>query len=204
MAAIASDRAIDLAALRAHLVARLPDYARPLFVRIRGEIEMTTTFKQKKIDLVKQGFDPKATEDAIYFNDPQTRAFVRLDSALYSRILAGEVKLSGIREEPTPVASAPVTPRPADVLSFWRFAGPEKWFNKDDALDADIRERFLPRYESAAAGAPCRVGDTRRRCICADSPARPISTQYVSRQRARIRDRRHGARRGRAGNCEGI
>jgi uncharacterized protein (DUF924 family) len=129
----------------------LPDYARPLFVRIRGQIEMTTTFKQKKIDLVKQGFDPKTTEDAIYFNDPQTRAFVRLDPALYNRILAGEVKLSGGREEP--VSPAPMTPQPADVLSFWRAAGPEKWFNKDDTFDADIRARFLPLYESAAAGA---------------------------------------------------
>jgi fatty-acyl-CoA synthase len=153
MAAIASDHGIDLAALRAHLVARLPDYARPLFVRIRGEIEMTTTFKQKKIDLVKQGFDPKTTEDAIYFNDPQTRGFVRLDPALYNRILTGEAKLSGGREEPAPVAPAPRTPGPADVRSFWRAAGPEKWFNKDDRFDADIRARFLPLYESAAAGA---------------------------------------------------
>jgi uncharacterized protein (DUF924 family) len=39
------------------------------------------------------------------------------------------------------------------VLSFWRAAGPEKWFNKDDTLDADIRARFLPLYESAVAGA---------------------------------------------------
>jgi uncharacterized protein (DUF924 family) len=137
--------------LRAHLIARLPDYARPLFVRIRGEIEMTTTFKQKKIDLVKQGFDPKTTEDAIYFNNPQTRAFVRLDPALYDRILAGEVKLSGGREEP--VSPAPMTSQPADVLSLWRTAGPEKWFNKDDTFDADIRARFLTLYESAAAGA---------------------------------------------------
>ncbi len=34
---------------------RLPDYARPVFLRIRQDIEITATFKQKKIDLVKRG-----------------------------------------------------------------------------------------------------------------------------------------------------
>jgi uncharacterized protein (DUF924 family) len=41
---------------------------------------------------------------------------------------------------------------PADVLSFWRTAGPKKWFAKDDAFDADIRARFMPTYEAAAGG----------------------------------------------------
>jgi uncharacterized protein (DUF924 family) len=41
---------------------------------------------------------------------------------------------------------------PADVLSFWRDAGPDKWFKKDTAFDAAIRERFLATYEAAAAG----------------------------------------------------
>ena len=39
-----------------------------------------------------------------------------------------------------------------DVLAFWRAAGPNKWFTKDDAFDAEIRARFLPTYEAAAAG----------------------------------------------------
>ena len=52
----------------------LPDYARPLFLRIQSEIEVTGTFKQKKIDLVREGFDPAATSDPIYFNDPQAQA----------------------------------------------------------------------------------------------------------------------------------
>jgi uncharacterized protein (DUF924 family) len=42
---------------------------------------------------------------------------------------------------------------PEDVLSFWRAAGAEKWFAKDDAFDAEIRSRFLPAYEAAAGGA---------------------------------------------------
>jgi uncharacterized protein (DUF924 family) len=41
---------------------------------------------------------------------------------------------------------------PADVLAFWRDAGPDKWFTRDDAFDAEIREKFLATYEAAAAG----------------------------------------------------
>jgi uncharacterized protein (DUF924 family) len=40
----------------------------------------------------------------------------------------------------------------AEVVSFWREAGPQAWFKKDDAFDATIRERFLPTYEAAADG----------------------------------------------------
>ncbi|MFL6975568.1 MAG: long-chain-acyl-CoA synthetase [Xanthobacteraceae bacterium] len=93
MAAVVVDGDLDLAALRAHTVSRLPDYARPLFLRIKGEIDVTATFKQKKIDLVRQGFDPTATADPIYFNDPASQAFVRLDKRLYDRLQAGEVRV---------------------------------------------------------------------------------------------------------------
>jgi uncharacterized protein (DUF924 family) len=41
---------------------------------------------------------------------------------------------------------------PADVLAFWRDAGPDKWFTKDSAFDDAIRDRFLTTYEGAAAG----------------------------------------------------
>jgi uncharacterized protein (DUF924 family) len=41
---------------------------------------------------------------------------------------------------------------PADVLAFWRAAGPDKWFERDDGFDAAIRERFRATYEAAAAG----------------------------------------------------
>jgi fatty-acyl-CoA synthase len=93
MAALVADGALDLAGLHAHLQRSLPDYARPVFVRIRGAIDVTSTFKQKKLDLVAQGFDPAATKDAIYFNSPEAGAFVALDAALYARICAGEVRL---------------------------------------------------------------------------------------------------------------
>ena len=42
---------------------------------------------------------------------------------------------------------------PAAVLAFWRAAGPERWFRKDEAFDAEFRARFLTLHEQAAAGA---------------------------------------------------
>src|SRR5439155_5946404 len=56
MAAVVLDAEPDLAALRAHLIDRLPGYARPLFLRIRSELDVTTTFKHAKHELVRQGY----------------------------------------------------------------------------------------------------------------------------------------------------
>jgi fatty-acyl-CoA synthase len=93
MATIVADGALDLAALREHLAHRLPAYARPLFVRIKDCIEVTATFKHRKHELKREGYDPEATTDAIYFDDPARQAFVRLDAQRYRDILAGTVRL---------------------------------------------------------------------------------------------------------------
>jgi fatty-acyl-CoA synthase len=93
MAAIVTQPQLDLAGFYKHLAERLPDYARPVFLRLQTNIEVTATFKVKKIDLVKQGFDPGTIDDPIYLNDPIAKAFVRIDASLYARIKAGEVRL---------------------------------------------------------------------------------------------------------------
>jgi fatty-acyl-CoA synthase len=93
MAAIAIGDGFDLGALWQHLTGKLPDYARPLFLRLADRIEITTTFRPKKQDLAREGFDPEAAADPIYFNDRISQAFVRLDAALYQRILRHEFHL---------------------------------------------------------------------------------------------------------------
>jgi fatty-acyl-CoA synthase len=84
---------IDLTALRQHLAERLPSYARPLFLRIRDGIEVTSTFKHKKSDLARESFDPQASSDSLYFDDPQRQAYVPLDAALHAQIVAGKIRL---------------------------------------------------------------------------------------------------------------
>ena len=41
---------------------------------------------------------------------------------------------------------------PADILAFWRDAGPDRWYRPDDAFDAEVRQRFLGLWQRAAAG----------------------------------------------------
>src|SRR5208282_1131562 len=40
----------------------------------------------------------------------------------------------------------------AEVVSFWREAGPDRWFVKDEDFDFTIRSRFLATHEAAARG----------------------------------------------------
>ncbi len=40
----------------------------------------------------------------------------------------------------------------AEVLSFWRAAGPDKWFEADEDFDQTIRSRFLSVHTAAARG----------------------------------------------------
>ncbi|MGB0062659.1 AMP-binding enzyme, partial [Candidatus Binatus sp.] len=83
----------DLAAFRRYLVGELAEYARPLFLRIREAIEATGTFKPRKIDLMRESYDPSVTEDTIYFNDPDRQSFVKIDPELFAKIQSGRMRL---------------------------------------------------------------------------------------------------------------
>jgi fatty-acyl-CoA synthase len=93
MAAVTFHGHADLSALRRHLMQALPSYARPAFIRLRKDSEITGTFKYAKTDLAKQGYDPGLTSDAIYFDNPETQSFHPVDGALYKRIQAGQIRL---------------------------------------------------------------------------------------------------------------
>ena len=87
---------LDLKALHAHVHNELPHYARPLFLRIHAELpdEHTTgTFKLKKTDLVKEGWDPEAVADKLYLDDPDTKAYVELTPEIRAAILSGEKRV---------------------------------------------------------------------------------------------------------------
>ncbi len=41
---------------------------------------------------------------------------------------------------------------PAEILAFWRDAGPDRWYTRDDDFDAGVRERYLGLWQAAVAG----------------------------------------------------
>jgi fatty-acyl-CoA synthase len=92
MAALVVAPGFDVAGLASKLAGNLPGYARPAFLRIQPQIDITGTFKQKKGDLVKEGFDPSALADPIYWLDPANGRYERLDAARYTAILSGSIK----------------------------------------------------------------------------------------------------------------
>ncbi|MEM7143269.1 MAG: long-chain-acyl-CoA synthetase [Actinomycetota bacterium] len=92
MATLVVDDTFDVATLAAHSAENLPAYARPLFLRIQTELEITGTFKHRKVDSVKEGFDPITIDDPLWFFDPGEKAYVPLDPPLFGRITAGEVR----------------------------------------------------------------------------------------------------------------
>ncbi|XP_019630953.1 PREDICTED: long-chain fatty acid transport protein 3-like isoform X1 [Branchiostoma belcheri] len=77
----------------AHLSSRLPGYARPLFLRLTQDLYHTSTLKQTKTQLVKDGFDPNAVTDSLYIRDDSKKTYVPLDSDVYKAIAVGKAKL---------------------------------------------------------------------------------------------------------------
>jgi uncharacterized protein (DUF924 family) len=41
---------------------------------------------------------------------------------------------------------------PADIVDFWREAGPKRWYAKEPAFDEEIRQRFEATHHAAARG----------------------------------------------------
>ena len=93
MAALVVESGFDLAAFRRELVERLPDYARPVFVRVVPTLELTGTFKLRKQDLALEGYDPTRVRDALYVEDRRTEAYVRLEESGYARLIGGQLRL---------------------------------------------------------------------------------------------------------------
>lgn len=93
MSAIVVNEGFDIEALPAHLAQRLPVYARPVFIRISRELDATETFKQKKGELAREGFDPGAVEDPMFMLEPKSGAYVALDSGAFAQIVDGLVRL---------------------------------------------------------------------------------------------------------------
>jgi len=77
--------AFDGAAFFTWVEAKLAAYAAPLFVRLVAEPDVTSTFKLRKVDLQREGYDPAMVRDPLFMRDPAARAYVQLDAASLAR-----------------------------------------------------------------------------------------------------------------------
>ncbi len=86
MASLVIDPNIDLEALYKHIKNALPPYARPVFLRVTSTSNTTGTFKYKKNDLVKDGFNPSKVKDAIYMTEPSKKQYIRVTKTIFKNI----------------------------------------------------------------------------------------------------------------------
>ena len=91
MAALVAGPDLDLAALHAHVAARLPRYARPVFLRLRDALALTGTFKVRKSDDVSEGFDPAQVADPLFLDDGA--AYRPIDAGLAAAIRDGSFRV---------------------------------------------------------------------------------------------------------------
>uniref|UniRef100_A0A9L0J7P3 long-chain-fatty-acid--CoA ligase n=1 Tax=Equus asinus TaxID=9793 RepID=A0A9L0J7P3_EQUAS len=87
------DREFDGKKFFKHVVDYLPSYARPRFLRIQDTIEVTGTFKHRKMTLVEEGFNPAVIKDALYFLEDKAEMYVPLTEDIYNAIYGNTLKL---------------------------------------------------------------------------------------------------------------
>ena len=93
MASIVPGEEFSINGLYEHLSQHLPKYSIPVFIRISKEIEVTGTFKYKKTDLVKDGFDPSVVKDQMYYASTSENDYIDLDVNVFKKISDHELKL---------------------------------------------------------------------------------------------------------------
>ena len=85
-----ADQTFDPAEFAAFVKDQLPPFARPVFVRVQPDLEVTGTFKLMKTELRKTGYDLGATDDPIYVMKPRSSDYERLDADYQAVLSSGE------------------------------------------------------------------------------------------------------------------
>lgn len=93
MASIVASDDFDLAAFYDEVCGQLPAYSRPLFLRMLPEVEITGTFKHRKVDAVAEGFDPAKVSDPLYVLDAKAGGYIEITDEVFARIQSGELRL---------------------------------------------------------------------------------------------------------------
>lgn len=86
------ERTVNVEELGKNLKNHLPNYAIPIFLRLTNSIPMTGTFKVKKRDLQKDGFDINKISDPLYFYDSKKSLYIPLQE-VYDDIIKAKLRL---------------------------------------------------------------------------------------------------------------
>lgn len=71
----------------------LPKFAQPLFLRFLPDMDITGTFKHQKVELRKEGCDPRAFGDALFWLSPGSQRYEKFELADYQGLENGRSKL---------------------------------------------------------------------------------------------------------------
>lgn len=76
-----------------HIADHLPLYAVPRFVRLLRDMIVTDNLKQRKVELVADGFDPeKVKGDPLYCINLDLKCYEPMTEKIYQDVLDGKVK----------------------------------------------------------------------------------------------------------------
>lgn len=70
-----------------------PDTPSPLSPSCQDYLEVTETFKQKKVRLTAEGFDPTQISDPLYVLDNAAKTYMPLTRRTWEGIVAGDIRL---------------------------------------------------------------------------------------------------------------
>ena len=90
---VPEDEGLDLEGLYAHVETNLPAFARPVVLRMAGSLDLTGTFKQRKVDLVREGCDPRLVADPLLLAHPLERRYAPLDAGLYEEVASRRLRV---------------------------------------------------------------------------------------------------------------
>lgn len=92
-AIVGTSDSVDLSGLAQQLFLSLPTYAVPVFVRMIGSVDLTGTFKLKKVKLRKEGFDLTALSDPLFVLDASRKAYLPLTEEVYEKLQSGTIRV---------------------------------------------------------------------------------------------------------------
>ncbi|XP_023264545.1 very long-chain acyl-CoA synthetase [Seriola lalandi dorsalis] len=82
----------DSKATYRHVKNHLPSYARPRFVRIQDALAVTGTFKQTKVKLAEEGFNPAVVTNPLFYLE-DNKGYVPMTQEIFSSIEEGRIRL---------------------------------------------------------------------------------------------------------------